>query len=210
MAAPYTPDDACFNAANAAAGGKLTRDEINEAFQRIADHKAKLEASGDTAGIGDKLKAFAAREGERTRIAGAMQRRHAALNVLVRDRLDETIGRHLEAGLTPRQALLAVVEGTQRGVQGGRNSIAALNLAYEARYIGALMADFQANRPHLVDALRDPKLDADIMREMAELKKGGKLCGRSLCPVCGIEPHRPEPPRGLDRQTGRLGWRADA
>jgi hypothetical protein len=174
MRAKYTPDEACFDAANAAARGRLNRDEINEAFQRIADQKAKLEAAGETTNLGDKLKSFAAREGERTRIAAAMQRRHAALNVLVRDRLDETIGRHLGAGLTPRQALLAVVEGTQRGVQGGRNSVAALNLAYEARYIGALMADIQANRPHLVDALRDPKLDADIMREMAELKEGGK------------------------------------
>ncbi|MEQ1952086.1 hypothetical protein [Mesorhizobium sp. CN2-181] len=174
MAQKYTPDNACFDAANAASGGKLTREEIEAAFQRIADHKAKLEAAGDTAGLRDKLKAFAEREGERTRIAAAMQRRHAALNILVRDRLDETIGRHLEAGLTPRQALLAVVEGTQRGVKGGRNSVAALNLAYEARYIGALMADIQANRPHLVDALRDPKLDADIMREMSELKTGGK------------------------------------
>ncbi|WP_442582544.1 hypothetical protein ACSBOB_11605 [Mesorhizobium sp. ASY16-5R] len=172
--AKYTPDEACFDAANAASGGKLTREEIEAAFQRIADHKAKLEADGDTTNLGDKLKAFAEREGERTRIAAAMQRRHAALNVLVRDRLDETVGRHLEAGLTPRQALLAVVEGTQRGVRGGRNSVAALNLAYEARYIGALMADIQANRPHLVDALRDPKLDADIMREMSELKNGGK------------------------------------
>jgi hypothetical protein len=172
--ARYTPDDACFDAANAASGGKLTREEIEAAFQRIADHKAKLEAAGDTANLGDKLKAFAAREGERTRIAAAMHKRHAALNVLVRDRQDETINRHLDSGLTPREALLAIVEGTQRGVQGGRTSIAALNLAYEARYIGGLMADIEANRPLLRDALRDQKLDADILREMAELKEGGK------------------------------------
>jgi hypothetical protein len=70
--------------------------------------------------------------------------------------------------------LLAVLEGTQKGVEGGRNSVNALNGAYEARYIGDMFAELQAKAPHLIHALRDPRLDADILREMAELKEGGK------------------------------------
>jgi len=174
MAVPYTPDAACFDAANQASGGKLTKEEINAAFQRVADYKQKLQAEGNIDGMADKLRNFAEREAERTRIAAAMQKRHAALNILVRDRLDQAIDGYMAAGLSPRKALLAVLEGTQRGVEGGRNSVAALNLAYEARYLGGLFAELQANRPHLVDALRDPKMDADVMREMSELREGGR------------------------------------
>lgn len=37
-----------------------------------------------------------------------------------------------------------------------------------------MMAEIQRERPHLFDAWHDPKLDADIMREMYELREGGK------------------------------------
>lgn len=164
----------CFNAAHAASGEKLSREDIEAAFQRVAEYKQSLQLRGEINGLGDKVTAFAEREAERTRIAAAMQRRHAALNILVRDRLDAAVTGYLDAGMLPKNALLAVLEGTQRGVEGGRNSVHALSQAYEARYIGGLMGQIQAERPHLVKALRDPLMDADIMREMSELKEGGK------------------------------------
>ncbi len=163
----------CFDAANAASGGRLNRDEIDAAFQRVFDHKRRLQAEGDIDGIADRLKSFAEREAERTRIVAAMQRRHAALNILVRDQIDRQVDGFIKAGMTPREAILAIMEGTQRGVEGGRNSVAALNLAYEAKFIGGLFSELQKERPHLIAALRDSKLDADIMREMAEIKEGG-------------------------------------
>lgn len=174
MAKKYTPDADCVAAANAASGDRLTRDEIGEAFQRVADYRERLKAEGDITGMADKLRSFAEREAERTKIAAAMQKRHAALNVLVRDRLDQSVDSLMKQGLSPRQAMLAILEGTQSGVEGGRNSVAALNNAYEARYIGALFSELQRDRPHLIDALADPKLDADIMREMSELHENGK------------------------------------
>jgi hypothetical protein len=174
MSKKYTPDAECFNAANAASGQKLNRDEIHDAFQRVSDYKQLLQATGNIDNMADKLRSFAEREGERTKIAAALQKRHAALNILVRDRLDQAIEGHIKAGLSPRKALLAILEGTQRGIEGGRNSVGALNMAYEARYLGGLFAEIQANKPHLIDALRDPRMDADVTREMAELKEGGK------------------------------------
>ena len=164
----------CFNAANIASREKLTKDEINDAFQRVFDYKEKLRASGDITDMADKLRTFAEKEAERTKIAGALQRRHAALNILVRDRLDQTIAAHIKAGLSPKKAILAILEGTSKGIDNARNSVGALNLAYEGKYLGGMFAEMQANRPHLIDALRDPKMDADIMREMAEIKEGGK------------------------------------
>lgn len=164
----------CYAAANAASGERLNKEEIEAAFQRMFDEKARLQAEGSIDGLADRLKSFAEREAERTKVAAAMQRRHAALNILVRDRLDRSISTFMSSGMSPKKALLAVVEGTQKGVEGGRNSVHALNGAYEARYIGSMMAEIQANRPHLVSILRDQRFDADIMREMAELRDGGK------------------------------------
>ena len=164
----------CYAAVNAASGERLNKDAINDAFQRIFEYRETLKASGQIDGMADKLKSFAEREAERTKIAAAMQKRHAALNILVRDRQTAAIEGMIKAGLTPRKAILAILEGTQRGVEGGRNSVAALDMAYQARYLGGLMAELQANRPHLIHTLRDPRMDADIMREMGELREGGK------------------------------------
>lgn len=164
----------CFAAANAASGARLNREAIEAAFQRVAEYRETLKQSGQIDGMADKLKSFAEREAERTKIAAAMQKRHAALNILVRDRQTAAIEGMIKAGLTPRKAILAILEGTQRGVEGGRNSVASLDMAYQARYLGGLMAELQANRPHLIHTLRDPRMDADIMREMGELREGGK------------------------------------
>lgn len=174
MAKKYTPGKGCFDAANAASGERLTKDEINSAFQRVSDYKERLKAEGNIDGMTDKLRSFAEREAERTRVAAAMQRRHAALNIIIRDKVDDAVQSLIAQGLTPRQSLLAILEGTQSGVEGGRNSVAALANAYEARYIGAMFSELQAERPELIHMLADPRMDTDIMREMSELRKDGK------------------------------------
>jgi hypothetical protein len=167
----------CFDAANAASGQRLNREAIDAAFQRVAEHKAKLQAEGAITDLPNKLRAFAEREAERTRVAAAMQKRHASLNILARDRLDRAVTSMMKAGMSPKEALLAILEGskgTKSGVAGGRNSVAALNGAYEARYLGGLFGELQANRPDLIHSLRDQKMDADITIEMSELRQGGK------------------------------------
>ena len=59
----------CFTAANLASREKLTKDEINAAFQRVFDYKEKLRASGDITDMADKLRTFAEKEAERTKTA---------------------------------------------------------------------------------------------------------------------------------------------
>lgn len=164
----------CFNAANIASREKLTKDEINSAFQRVFDYKESLRRSGDISDMGEKLRTFAEKEAERTKIAGAMQRRHAALNILVRDRLDQTIDGHIKAGLRPDASIRALLEGTSAGVENARNSAYALRLAYEAKWIGGLKAEITRDRPQVWGMLHDEQFDRHVTREMAELKEGGK------------------------------------
>jgi hypothetical protein len=169
----YVMDANCMAAATAAAKGKLSGQDVVDAFNRIAAEKERLEKSGSMTGSAERMRRFAAEEGQRTKIAAAMARRHAALNAMVRDKLDTTIDGMLAAGMRPSRALLAILEGTQRNVANGRKSISAMRQAYEKRYLGSMLAEIQRDKPHLVAVLRDPQLDADIMIEMHELRKGG-------------------------------------
>jgi hypothetical protein len=170
----YVPSDACRATARAASGPSLTEQEITAAFQRVADYKARLEAEGKSTGMEERLRRFAEQEAERTRIAAAMQRRHAALNIVIRDRQEAAIAAMIAQGLHPKKALLAILEGTQGGVTGGRKSVHATKQAYEARYLGSVVADLEKQAPHLIGVLADTRLDADIMAEMMEMKPGGK------------------------------------
>lgn len=169
--ATFTND--CFRNAADAAGGNLTDDEVMAAFDDVLAEKERLQKAGQTDRMRQRLAEFAAKRAEQTKIAAAMQRRHAALNAIVRDRLDSTIDAFVRSGMTPRRAILAVMEGTQQGVEGGRNSVAAIQQAYEARYMGGLMRDLQRDVAGWDRMLSDPAFDADVLREMSEIREGG-------------------------------------
>lgn len=169
----FQPDARCLAVAVAAAKGKVTEAEVYEAFEKIFDYKRRLEADGKLTGSAERLRKFVEGEAERTRIAAAMQRRIAGLNVLIRKRLDEQVTGMLAEGVKPRQVLLAILEGTQRGVANARKSVGATRQAYSRRYIGAMFAEVHGSKPELLGMLRDGKLDADVLSEMMELRKDG-------------------------------------
>ena len=170
----YKPDAACFTAAKDASGGNLTDDEINQAFQKIFDEKEKLKAAGKTDRMEERLKQIADDQLQRAQISAALQKRHAALNILVRDRIDATTSSLIKQGLKPHEALLAIMEGTQKAVEGGRTSVYANTLAYRGRYLGDMFAQMQSERPHVEAMLADPAFDNAVVKEMMELKEGGK------------------------------------
>lgn len=168
---------ACYSAAaNAAkaAGEELSERDMAAAYRAAQQERQRLRDAGVTDGVDEKVRQAAERLAERTRIAAALQKRHAALNILARDKLDQTIEAFKAAGLSPRNALLAVMEGTQQGVAGARNSVYARTLGYEARYVGGMMSEIQRDRPHLANTLSDKRLSDDVFREMGELREGGK------------------------------------
>lgn len=170
-------NSACYGAAKEAAkvaGEELSDRDLAAAYRAAMEERAKLKAAGITDNVEDRIKAKAEDIAEKTRIAAALQKRHAALNILARDRLDSTIEAFKAAGLSPRDALLAVMEGSQQGVAGARDSVFARRLGYEARYVGGMMSEIQKDRPHLIHTLADKRLSDDVFREMGELKEGGK------------------------------------
>lgn len=163
----------CIDAIRAAAGGKLTDDEILEIAERIERRRQRLAAEGRLDNIDQRLRQAAREEGDGARLAAALQRKHAALTAIARDRIEAAILQHVEAGLDYRRAVLAVLEGTTRGIESGRHSVAATKLAFEGRYVGDMMAAFQRERPHVIARLRDKAFLEDVVREMYELRDGG-------------------------------------
>lgn len=164
----------CFASAAKAAGGNLTDDEVMDAFDDILAEKERLQRTGQTDRMAERLREYAERKAEQTKIAAALQKRHAALNVLARDRLDRTIDGFIAAGMAPHKAILAIMEGTQKGVEGGRNSVAAQKLAYEGAYAGGAVADLRRDVPAFERLFRDRGFDDAVAREMYELRDGGK------------------------------------
>lgn len=166
-------DPSCRGIAAKAANGKLSEADIIDAFEKIDQHKNRLEAEGKGTGKAERVKKWAAEEGERAKIAAAMRRRHAGLNAIVRDRIDRQIKGMIDGGLKPHQAVRAVMEGINSHTAGSRASVAAATQAYQARYVKAMFAELEAERPHLVHLLNDKKLDEDVLIEMWETRKGG-------------------------------------
>lgn len=111
---------------------------------------------------------------EEQALADARQRRfHAALNIVVRDRINAQLAGYREAGMAPDKAILALLEGTTVGVPGGRRSAAAYQTAFTARYLGTLMSEIARQRPHLERVFQQVRhraarraLAADVAREM--------------------------------------------
>jgi hypothetical protein len=167
-------DPHCRAIAAKAANGTLTEAEILDAFARIDERKRMLEAQGLATGKAERVRKWAAEEGERTKIAAAMARRHAAMNVIIRDRVNRQVAGMIAGGMPPHRALRAVLEGINSPLPGSRASAHANVQAYEARYIGGMFAQIERERPHLQHMLNDAKLDVDTLTEMWELRKDGK------------------------------------
>lgn len=163
----------CVSIIRDAAGAALTDDAVLEIAETIQRRRKRLVAEGKLDGLDERLATAAAEEADKARLAAALARKHAALNAIVRDRVDAALKAHVDAGLSYPDAVLAILEGTTKGVAGGRVSVAAERLAYEGRYIGAMIADIERGRPHLMRMLDDEGLNDDTVREMFELKDGG-------------------------------------
>lgn len=164
----------CIDTIRAAGNGRLSDEQIDGIVSRLQQEQARLKASGRVDDLAARLRDFARAEGERAKLAAALEKRHAALTALARDRLESTIAEHMAAGMSPVRSVLAVLEGTTRGVADGRVSVAATRLAYESKFVGDMMARILRELPHAPQLLRDEVFLGDVVREMFELKPGGR------------------------------------
>lgn len=151
----------------------LTDREIEEIAETVQARRKVLEAEGKIDNLESRMAEIAAEEGNKARLAAMLQRKQTALTVLARDRAQAQINGLRAQGLSPKKAVLAIYEGTVRGIQEARHSIYATKLAFESRYIGDMMAEVLRDVPESLKLTRDPEFAKDIVKEMFELRKGG-------------------------------------
>jgi hypothetical protein len=167
----------CLQHAADSAGGDITNADILEAFEEVNRYKAEREAMGLTTGNAERLKKFAAEKGEKAKIAAAMQKRMAAINVMVRKEINAHIAGLRAQGMSPAQAMMAMFEGAGgrfSGVAGGRKSVWARQQAGRKRYQGRWIEEAMREKPHLRQLLQDKAFDRDVTIEMWELREGGQ------------------------------------
>lgn len=164
----------CIKAVKEAAQGKLTDDELEEVFTRAQQIHKRMIAEGKTDNLDQRVMQAIEVDAERTKIAAALQRKQSAMNAIIRDRVGNHISELRSAGLTPEKAVLAIFEGSVHGVKYGRVSVYATRQAYETKFIGQMLSELDTDRPHLKTLMNDDDFAKDVVREMTELKDGGK------------------------------------
>lgn len=159
----------CMDLAIKAAAGKLTDKELADAFNEEMKIREAFIASGKT----DNLDARVARRIEQMamdkKIEAARMKRQIAQNIKARAALDPQIKTMVDSGATYAKAIISTWEGNAKFRDHGY----AKALAYEARWVGAAMAEIETNRPHIAKLFSNRAFDDDVTRELFELRKGG-------------------------------------
>ncbi len=168
------PTQECIQSVIDASGGRLSATEAADVLERMEHRRAALLASGKIDGLDYRLRELASQDADRVRMAAALSRKHAALNAIVRDKTEGVVAAHMESGLSPQQAVLAVLEGVNANVRNGRLSVAQLVDAYEARYLTSMTAALSRDVPLWERRLRDRGFLNAVVREMYELRDGGR------------------------------------
>lgn len=130
-----------------ATGGKISLADAQAIHDKVEIFRRK--AATDPVRAEERLAELIAEDAKREKIRAALARKHAAINVRVRDRLDTALTRLKAGGYSPGEALRVVMRGGNRRVEGVRASVAATQTAFEARYLGAVLGKIAAERPEV-------------------------------------------------------------
>lgn len=163
----------CADSVRKAAGRDLTDEQVMDLYEAVQRRTRAVKASGQIAGLDARIADAVGQDADRLALEAALTRKHAALSIVARDRVTRMAERHVSAGMSYRNAVLAILEGSTRGIDGARNSVGATKLAYEGEFLGGMMARLQREVPHAEGMLRDRGFLDDVVREMMEFREGG-------------------------------------
>lgn len=169
-----TPE--CVAAVVDASGGKFEDSEAAELIRYMEALKKAEEASGNIDGLAARVQDLAAKEADRTRIAAAQARRHAALTAVAYEQTLRQVRELVAQGRRHDQALLAVFEGDgQRGLVNGRDSVQATQAAYLQRWTADWAKLLAGNdRIRKLTETGDQPFHLAVLKEMRELREGGQ------------------------------------
>lgn len=166
--------EACIVKAQAAG---MSRQDAEELVDMMAGEKrrlAALAAQGKLDRAEVALADFARRTAKEAQINAALQRKHAALNVLRRRDVEGRLSALREQGVSEAEAVMAILGGSHKRVEGARASVSRALSGIRDRWLGGLSNEL-AQRPHVLELLSlDQEFMDDVVREMHEIKPKGR------------------------------------
>lgn len=158
---------ACISATAEELG--LKESDVREIAERLEKYRTRQVALGNVSRLDEKVRQFAQSEAERVKLAAALRRKQAALNILIRQEIDADLTALKGQGTEPAWAVVAKLTGLYTGVKNARKSASARRIALEGDWLGGMLAEFRKELPGMVEVLKRPKqskgvLD-DIVRE---------------------------------------------
>lgn len=163
----------CIKAIQAAGRGLLSEDDVAAIAEEVQKRQKRIRDRGAVVDLDGALKKATADVAEQLRLKAALDRRHAALMADARDRVEGQVRTLIAQGMRPDKAVLAVLEGATKAKTAARRSVGATKLAYESRYLGALLDGLARDVPEFQARKGDTAFQANIVREMHELRDGG-------------------------------------
>lgn len=158
---------ACISATASELG--LKESDVKEIAERIDAYRKKRVRDGAFDRLDEDVRGFAKTEAERVKLAAALKRKQAALNIVLRDEWERDLADLKAQGTEPVWAVAGKLVGLYSGVKNARKSAAARRVALEGAWQGGMLAEFRRDLPQIVELLKRPReakpfLD-DVVRE---------------------------------------------
>jgi hypothetical protein len=161
----------------------LKESDVRQISERLRDYKKRRVAEGRLDRMGEDVRKFAADEAEKVKIAAALKRKQAALNVVLRDEWDADLSEMIAGGMTRREAILAKLVGSYEGVTKARKSAGNRRGGLESDWLGGMVREIHEQLPHVLPLLRKPdavkSLLDDTVRAWRSLAQGPLPAGKA-------------------------------
>lgn len=164
--------EACVSATADELG--IDEKDARDIADRVKSFRDKEVAAGRTDRVEERTRAFAKDRAEEAKIAAALKRKQAALNVLIRDTADKWLDGQVAKGVPLEEAVVSFLVGGRYA----RESVSARRVALEGDWVIGLHADLARKVPAAVELMRRKPAEAkpffdDVVREWRELREGG-------------------------------------
>lgn len=158
---------ACLTEVQTIVGRELAEKDLERVADRIGREIQKRRAAGGVVSFDDAIRAAAVDEARQAVIEARVRKRNAALNVIRRQSAEDFIAQFDN----PADGLQALLVGVIKANRGARMSIDARGKSLGSELIGGMLADLR--KDDLIDIVTSGEIDADVAREMWELRDGG-------------------------------------
>jgi len=108
----------CIDLAITAANGRLTQQEIMDAFEQEGKIRELLISQGKTDNLDMRVARIIERNAMEKKAEAARMKRQIAQNILVRPRLDAQVKAYMDGGYDAATSILNLMEGAQGKVAG--------------------------------------------------------------------------------------------